>query len=144
MGLGLPVVFLVAMNFNAFQRVQQRADRKAHLNPKWFGEACTFAPLDFPNRTVVGNVDVAAREEATPNSQDLEVVEELTFHCSRHPSDERGGIDAFEIGDLLYRSRDVDPDQKPFAATGERRSENALTWTLVFTRRIVKGRSPDG
>lgn len=132
------------MTFNAFQRVQQRADRKAHLNPKWFGEACTFAPQDFPNRTVTGNVEVSVREETSPNSQDLEVVEELAFHCPRDPSVDGGGIDVFQIGDLLYRDRQVDPEQNPFSATGERRSENALTWTLVFSRRIVKGRSADG
>lgn len=123
---------------NAFQRLQVKADQKAHLNPKYHGEACTFAPANFPNRTVTGNCAVNTVEDAG-DSQELELLDELSFHCSRDTSGELGGIDAIKVGDAFYRSDEIDPDRRPFLATGEKRSVNALTWTLVFVRPKVEG-----
>lgn len=131
------------MSLTPFEKLQQKCDQKAHLNPKWCGEACTFAPLNFPSRTVHGNCEVTTIEESSSDGQDLVMVDELSLHCSRDPNQDSGGIDVFRVGDQLYRDPKHDPDQVPFAATGEKRSANALSWTLVFTRRTVKGRSFD-
>lgn len=130
------------MAMTPFQRLQAKADTHAHLSPRFFGEQVTFAPQAAGERPVIGNVEVTVLEEAD-ESQNLVLRHELSLHCSRDVRHVRGGIDRIEVGDLLYRSREIDPDQTPFVATGERRNENALTWSLIFTRRITKGRGFD-
>ncbi len=131
------------MALTPFEKLQQKIDRKAHNNPKWFGQACIFAPQHFSSRMVQGTTEVNQVEEST-EGQDLVIVDELSFNCARDPSLDEGGIDRLEVGDQMYLPESLDPDQRPFAATGEKRSVNSTSWTLVFTRRHVKSRGFDG
>ena len=130
------------MSLTPFEKLQQKLDRKAHNNPKWFGQPCRFAPKHFAERDAYGTTEVSVVDETT-DGQDLVKMEELEFNCSRDESIDRPGIERVRVGDQIYLPKSLDPDQRPFAATGEQRSVNSTSWTLIFKREHRKSKGFD-
>lgn len=108
------------------------------LDTDEFAESVTYTPAAGGGaRTIT----VVIEEVGTFRTDDnmVSTMDEIIVVAQRDPSATMGGIDRPRLGDTILRSATEDPEQRPYAFSGEIEDSEPDTWSLKYIRhRIVQ------